>query len=172
MMSDQFENFINRFSKWMNCVSRFVAASFSDNPDQKEIMLSDRLEFFTHSFAKWAGSASGFVAALLSILVWFVAGLFYGFSHSWGNGISIYIGVITFLMVFLIQRGQNKELSILQVKLNELIAVTKHADNRLINVEDLTEKEISEVQEIHHKIGEEDTVSNNYFNVDKITPLI
>jgi low affinity Fe/Cu permease len=122
----------------------------------KEMILSDRLEFFTHRFAKWAGSASGFVVALLSIGVCFVAGLYYDFSQGWERVLSIYIGVITFLMVFLIQRGQNKELSILQVKLNELIAVTKHADNRLINVEDLTEKEISEVQEIHHKIGAED----------------
>jgi len=121
------------------------------------MMISDRLEIFTHRFSKWAGSASGFVAALLSILVWLVAGLGCGFSQDWERGLSIYIGVITFLMVFLIQRGQNKELSILQVKLNELIAVTKHADNRLINVEDLTEKEISVVQEIHHKIGAEDT---------------
>ena len=121
------------------------------------MMISDRLEIFTHRFSKWAGSASGFVAALLSILLWLVVGLGYGFSQGWERGLSIYIGVITFLMVFLIQRGQNKELSILQVKLNELIAVTKHADNRLINVEDLTEKEISVVQEIHHKIGAEDT---------------
>ena len=59
-------------------------------------------------------------------------------------------------MVFLIQRGQNKELTILHVKLNELIAVTKYADNRLINVEELTEKEISKVQDVHHKIGTED----------------
>ena len=156
MKSDQLEILISRFSKWANSVSGFVAALLSDDVDQKEI-ISDRLEIFTHRFAKWTGSASGFVAALLSILVLFVAGLIYGFSQDWERGLSIYIGVITFLMVFLIQRGQNKELSILQVKLNELIAVTKHADNRLINVEDLTEKEISAVQEIHHKIGEEDS---------------
>lgn len=156
MTSDQLENFISRFSKWAGSASRFVAALLSDDFDQKE-MISDRLEIFTHRFAKWTGSASGFVAALLSILVWSLAGLVHGFSMDWERGLSIYIGVITFLMVFLIQRGQNKELSILQVKLNELIAVTKHADNRLINVEDLTEKEISAVQEIHHKIGEEDT---------------
>jgi len=156
MKSDQLEILISRFSKWANSASGFVAALLADDVDQKEI-ISDRLEIFTHRFAKWTGSASGFVAALLSILVLFVAGLIYGFSQDWERGLSIYIGVITFLMVFLIQRGQNKELSILQVKLNELIAVTKHADNRLINVEDLTEKEISAVQEIHHKIGEEDS---------------
>lgn len=155
MKSDQLEILISRFSKWADSVSGFVAALFSGDSDQQE-MISDRLEIFTHRFAKWTGSASGFVAALLSIFVWFVAGLIYGFSQDWERGLSIYIGVVTFLMVFLIQRGQNKELSILQVKLNELIAVTKHADNRLINVEDLTEKEISAVQEIHHKIGEED----------------
>jgi len=120
-------------------------------------MITDQLEIFTHRFAKWAGSASGFVAALLSILVWLVAGEVYGFSQGWQSGLTIYIGVITFLMVFLIQRGQNKELSILHVKLNELMAATKHADNRLMNVESLTEKEISEVQEIHRKIGTEDT---------------
>jgi len=156
MKSDQLEILISRFSKWANSASEFAAALLSDDVDQKEI-ISDRLETFTHRFAKWTGSASGFVAALLSILVLFVAGLIYGFSQDWERGLSIYIGVITFLMVFLIQRGQNKEISILQVKLNELIAVTKHADNRLINVEDLTEKEISVVQEIHHKIGEEDS---------------
>ena len=157
MTSDQLDMLISRFSKWVGSASGFVATLLSDTFDQKEMTVSDRLEIFTHRFSKWAGSASGFIAALLSILVWLVAGLVYGFSYGWERGLSIYIGVITFLMVFLIQRGQNKELSILQVKLNELIAVTKHADNRLINVEDLTEKEISVVQEIHHKIGAEDT---------------
>ncbi|MDP1663924.1 MAG: low affinity iron permease family protein [Methylobacter sp.] len=155
MTSNQLEIFISRISKWAGSASSFVAALFSDDFDKKEI-ISDRLEVFTHRFAKWTGSAGGFVAALLSILVWLVGGLAYEFSQDWERGLTIYIGVITFLMVFLIQRGQNKELSILQVKLNELIAVTQHADNRLINVEDLTEKEISAVQEIHHKIGEED----------------
>ena len=125
--------------------------------DQKEMKISDLLEIFTHRFAKWAGSASGFVTALFSILIWLVAGLVYGFSQNWELGLLIYIGVITFLMVFLIQRSQNKEISTLHVKLNELIATTKHADNRLINVEELTEKEISEVQAIHRKIGTEDT---------------
>jgi len=64
-------------------------------------MISDQLEIFTHRFAKWAGSASGFFAALLSILVWLVAGVVYGFSQGWESGLTIYIGVITFLMVFL-----------------------------------------------------------------------
>lgn len=117
------------------------------------LMFSKFLECFTHGFTKWAGSARGFMAALLSLLAWLVAGEIYGFSHDWENGISIYVGTITFLMVFLIQRNQNKELTILHVKLNELISATKHADNHLMNVEELTEKEISVVQDMHRKIG-------------------
>jgi len=115
--------------------------------DQKEMKISDLLEIFTHRFAKWAGSASGFVAALLSILIWLVAGLVYGFSQNWERGLLIYIGVITFLMVFLIQRSQNKEISTLHVKLNELIATTKHADNRLINVEELTKRKFQKFKQ-------------------------
>jgi low affinity Fe/Cu permease len=117
------------------------------------MMPSQYLESFTHRFAKWTGSASGFVVALLSIIMWFSLGEVCSFSHSWQNGFSVYINTITFLMVFLIQRGQNKELSILHIKLNELISATKYADNHLINVEDLTEKEISAVQDIHRAIG-------------------
>ncbi|MGZ5573455.1 MAG: low affinity iron permease family protein, partial [Methylobacter sp.] len=117
MISDQLEIFTHRFAKWAGSASGFVAALLSDGFDQKEIMISDQLEIFTHRFAKWAGSASGFFAALLSILVWLVAGVGYGFSQGWESGLTIYIGVITFLMVFLIQRGQNKELSTLHVKL-------------------------------------------------------
>lgn len=118
--------------------------------------LSRALEFFTHGFAKWAGSASGFLFALLSILIWLFAGWIYQFSHSWESALTLYIGIITFLIVFLIQRSQNKELMILHVKLNELLSVTKHTNMRLMNVEDLTEKEISEVQDIHRKMGTQD----------------
>jgi low affinity Fe/Cu permease len=121
-------------------------------------MLMNELELFTHGFAKWTGSARGFITALLSIIVWLCAGYWYQFSRNWECGFTIYIGAITFLMVFLIQRGQIKELAILHVKLNELIVATTKADNKIINVEDLTEKEISEVQEIHRKIGTEDNI--------------
>jgi len=55
-------------------------------------------------------------------------------------------------MIFLMQRGQNKELAAIQVKLNELIAATGQADNKLINAEKLTEKEIEDVRETHDQI--------------------
>lgn len=118
-------------------------------------MLAKMLECFTHGFAKWVGSASGFVAAVLSIVVWLVVGEITNYPHGWESGIVLYLGIITFLIVFLMQRSQIKEFTILHVKLNELIASTKHADNHLMNIEELTEKEISEVQDIHRQIGTE-----------------
>ena len=119
-------------------------------------MPSKMLENFTHNFAKWAGSASGFLIALLSIICWVIAGISFKYAQIWLNGLTLYMSVITFLMVFLIQRSQNKELAILHVKLNELISATKKADNRLINVEHLSEQEISEVQDIQRKIGQDE----------------
>jgi low affinity Fe/Cu permease len=50
--------------------------------------------------------------------------------------------IVTFLMVFLIQRTQNKDSLAVQLKLNELVAAVEGASNRLIDVEDLTEEEL------------------------------
>lgn len=65
----------------------------------------------------------------------------------------MYTSVTMFLMLFLMQRSQNKELSALHLKLNELIAATKRVDNKLINIEDLTERELSAVHDTHGQIG-------------------
>ncbi len=111
--------------------------------------LSEHLEKFSHSFAKWAGSAAGFIVALVSMLIWLLIGELYQFSNKWENALTIYIGVLTFLMIFLMQRSQIKELGALHLKLNELIVATKGADNSLIRVEQMTEKEISEVHQNH-----------------------
>ena len=127
---------------------------------------SQQLETFTHRFAKWAGSATGFVLAFSSILLWFVAGAICGFSNKWENALTIYIGVITFLMIFLIERAQNKELSVIQVKLSELIATTLDADNHLINLEEQTEKEISVVHETHGKIVPQEAIDPDSKSID------
>ncbi len=107
------------------------------------------LETFTHGFASWAGSSSGFITAALSLVAWFIAGEFFHFSNRWENALSVYIGIITFLMIFLMQRAQKKELLAVQVKLNELIKASGEADNRIINIEERTEDAISEIHQAH-----------------------
>ena len=117
------------------------------------MLLAKRLESFAHQFARWTGSAYGFSIALLTVLVWLAVGYLINFTARWGELFTIYINIVTFLMIFLIQRSQNKETAALHIKLNELINATQKADNTLINVEERTEKEISEVQGVHRKIA-------------------
>ena len=107
------------------------------------------VEAFTHGFASWAGTGPGLMTATASLVVWFVAGDYFHFSNRWENALSVYIGIITFLMIFLMQRSQKKELLALHVKLNELIKATADADNRIINIEEQSEDEILQRHQLH-----------------------
>lgn len=90
----------------------------------------------------WTGSSWAFILAVGVILIWLLTGPLFGFSDTWQLVINTGTTVVTFLMVFLIQRSQNKESIALQLKLNELVAAVQGASNRLINVEDLSEAEV------------------------------
>ena len=83
-----------------------------------------------------------FAAGLRRILVWVVTGPFFGYSDTWQLVINTGTTIVTFLMVFLIQRSQNKDSLAVHLKLNELVAAMDGASNRLIDVEDLTEDEL------------------------------
>lgn len=117
-------------------------------------MTGPHIEHITHKVAKWSGSTSGFVTGIVSIAIWMVIGEFNGFAIGWERGLTIYIGIITFLMIFVIQRSQNKELSAIHLKLNELIMATNKADNKMVVAEELTEQQISEVQETHKQVAQ------------------
>ncbi len=62
--------------------------------------------------------------------------------------------ILTFLMVFLIQRTQNKDSLAIHLKLNELVAAVVGSSNRLIDVESLTEAEIKLLHEHYQKLVE------------------
>ncbi|RSK24773.1 low affinity iron permease family protein [Hymenobacter metallilatus] len=91
----------------------------------------------------WSGSTLAFSLALGTVLVWAVTGPLFQYSETWQLVINTGTTIITFLMVFLIQRAQNKDSLVLHLKLNELIAAHKGASNRLINAQDFTEEEIN-----------------------------
>jgi low affinity Fe/Cu permease len=100
-------------------------------------------------FAKVAGKASQaagsfwtFSLALLVVLVWAATGPIFRFSETWQLVINTGTTIVTFLMVFVIQHAQNKDMRAVQLKLNELIAAVEGASNRLIDVEDLSDREL------------------------------
>src|SRR6476620_5064652 len=95
------------------------------------------------SFAtEWTGSTTAFLCAVAVILVWIATGPVFHYSDTWQLVINTSTTIVTFLMVFLIQRAQNKDARALHLKLNELLAVTEGASNRLIDVEALSEQEL------------------------------
>jgi len=91
---------------------------------------------------QWAGSTNATVIAFTIIILWTLGGFFIGFTDSYQMIINTGTTIITFLMVFLIQRTQNKDSTAIQLKLNELIASMQGPSNRLLNIEELSEKEI------------------------------
>ena len=104
--------------------------------------LSEALEGLAHRVTEWTGGSWAFGVALATIVVWAVTGPLFGFSDTWQLVINTGTTIITFLMVFLIQRSQNKDSRALHLKLNEIVAALEGASNRLINVEELTEDEV------------------------------
>lgn len=117
--------------------------------------LSRWFEAISQRITSWTGSTLAFVLALTTIIVWAASGPLFGFSETWQLVINTGTTVITFLMVFLIQRQQNKDSLVLQLKLNELIAATKGASNRLVNAEDLSEQELAVLHEYYCRLVEE-----------------
>ncbi|MFT4024269.1 MAG: low affinity iron permease family protein [Flavihumibacter sp.] len=102
-----------------------------------------------------SGSPAAFISAALLVIIWAVLGPVAGFSETWQLVINTGTTIITFLMVFLIQQSQNKDTMAIQLKLNELIAATEKADNKLIDIEDLTEEEIETIKKKYIRLSDE-----------------
>jgi len=102
----------------------------------------ETLEKLSLAATRWAGSSWAFGVATGVILAWALTGPIFGYSDTWQLVINTGTTIVTFLMVFLIQRAQNKESKAIHLKLNELVAATQGASNHLIDVENLTEEEL------------------------------
>ena len=115
--------------------------------------INDRFDRFATKITFLLGSSAAFSIAFCVIVIWMVSGPLFGFSDTWQLVINTSTTIITFLMVFLIQRSQNKESMAVQLKLNELVASSKDASNRLIDVEDLTQDELEHLHEFYMKLA-------------------
>jgi low affinity Fe/Cu permease len=116
--------------------------------------LERRLERLSYAITRYAGSSWAFALALGVVVVWLVTGPVFKFSDTWQLVINTGTTIVTFLMVFLIQRTQNKDALALQLKLNEIVAALDGASNRLIDVEDLSEEELSVLQRHYRALVE------------------
>jgi low affinity Fe/Cu permease len=110
------------------------------------------LERLATGVTRWTGTTTAFALAFGIILVWLLSGPVFGYSDTWQLVINTGTTIITFLMVFLIQRSQNKDSLAIHLKLNELVAAVNGASNRLIEVESLSEEELHVLRLHYHKL--------------------
>ncbi|MEP6711699.1 MAG: low affinity iron permease family protein [Ferruginibacter sp.] len=122
-----------------------------NKPDKKH---RNFFEKFSASVTKATGSTAAFSIAVTIVLVWACSGPIFHYSETWQLVINTGTTIITFLMVFLIQKSQNKESLAIQLKLNELVAAHEFASNRLVNVEDMTEEELKIIQKYYRKLSD------------------
>jgi len=111
-------------------------------------------ERFSGKVTAATGSTSAFLIAFAIVLAWAITGPFFHYSETWQLVINTGTTIITFLMVFLIQKAQNKDSLAIQLKLNELVASHELASNRLVNVEGLTEDEMKVLKDFYCNLNE------------------
>src|SRR5215510_593189 len=117
--------------------------------------MADSKLWFVH-FAQWVSHVTGrpiaFLLAFASVIVWGLTGPLFGYSDTWQLVINTGTTIVTFLMVFLIQRSQNKDSKAVQLKLNEVVAALEGASNRLIGCEELDEEELETLHKHYAKL--------------------
>ncbi len=115
--------------------------------------LGARLARLSSTVSRWAGSGVAFACACSVIIIWAAIGPFVGFSDTWQLVINTGTTIVTFLMVFLLQRAQNKDALAIQLKLDELVAAMTGASNRLIDVESLSEDELQTLHRFYRELS-------------------
>lgn len=127
---------------------RSSSSEHAERPAQAERAgLADTFHRFAHKSAEAVGSGWAFLFAVAVILGWIVTGPIFHFSDTWQLIINTATTIVTFLMVFLIQNTQNRDARAIHLKLDELIWAVKGARNRLVDLEELSDKELARLEE-------------------------
>ena len=109
--------------------------------------LSGWFAHFAQQTAVWTGHPVAFLLAVLVIVVWIVTGPIFNYSDTWQLVINTGTTIVTFLMVFLIQNTQNRDMLAVQLKLSELVLAMKGAKNSFAAIEDLNDEELQALHE-------------------------
>lgn len=111
-------------------------------------------ERFSNRATAATGSSAAFIIAITTIIIWLVTGPVFKYSDTWQLIINTGTTIITFLMVFLIQKSQNKDSKAIHLKLNELLASHQGASNRMVDIEDLNEDELDQLHKFYVKLSD------------------
>ena len=116
--------------------------------------VSQAFRRFAEATARHSGRPATFLSAVLIVAIWAASGPFFHFGDTWQLVINTGTTIITFLMVFLIQNTQNRDTEAMQIKLDELIRATQGANNRLLDLEELEDRELEEMRDSYEALAE------------------
>jgi low affinity Fe/Cu permease len=131
-------------------------------------------EKLANASVQFTGSSIAFLLAFLIVVVWAATGPVFNYSQTWQLVINTGTTIVTFLMVFLIQKAQNKDSKAIQLKLNELIASNKYSSNQMIDIEELTEEELDKLKVFYRKLAilaAEEVDFNKAYSIDSAIEL-
>lgn len=114
---------------------------------------ADWFSRFSSSVSRLAGRPMVFGMACLIVIAWAALGPAAGFSETWQLVINTATTIITFLMVFIIQNTQTRDTAALQSKLDELIRATADANNALLDLEDMSEKDLQRYHRLYERLA-------------------
>lgn len=108
---------------------------------------------FSNKAADWTGSPQVFIAAVAIVVIWAISGPVFGYSDTWQLVINTGTTIVTFLMVFLIQNTQNRDSKAMQLKLDELIRVMPGAHTSLLDLEELSDRQLQHIRDKYESIA-------------------
>lgn len=114
---------------------------------------------FSQALSKKAGSHRTFFVAIVLIVLWAASGPYFHYNDTWQLIINTSTTIITFLMVFLIQNTQNRDNDVLHIKIDELLRATQQAQNAVLNLDDLTGKELKALRQQYKDIAEGESIA-------------
>jgi low affinity Fe/Cu permease len=127
---------------------------------------------FAKAVSDFTGRPIAFILAGATVLAWAITGPLFDYSETWQLVINTGTTIVTFLMVFLIQNAQNRDTHALQIKLDELIRATEGAHTALLDLEELSDEELSEIRNRYEKIAAESRKQMKNENDDTHVPHI
>ena len=130
----------------MTSMNHTQTEKLKEHEEERDIfcVVNDAFRIFARRSAVLLGSAWAFAGAVFVILVWLITGPTFHFSDTWQLIINTATTIVTFLMVFLIQNTHAKAM---HLKLDEVIRALKRARNELVDLEDLSDEELSKLEE-------------------------
>ena len=116
---------------------------------RRGLSLGERL---AQAVSRWTGSSPAFWIAVVSVVLWAAAGPPFHWSDTWQLVMNTASSIVTFLMVFLIQRSQNKDTLAIHIKLDEILSTNEAASKKIVSVEDLSESELQKLKERYQRL--------------------